>query len=134
MQLRRVTPAFAEHDVAFVTVNDAYRSDVGSDRFYLINDATRWNKLGLLKMALRLFRIMLRERPDLVVSTGAAPGYLAIRIARLLGVRTVWVDSIANVEELSLSGQRVGRYADVWLTQWPHLARPEGPHYAGAVL
>lgn len=134
MQLRRVTPAFTEHEVVFVTVNEAYRCEVGSHRFYLINDATRWDKLGLMWMALRLFRIMWRERPDLVISTGAAPGYLALRIGRLLGIRTVWIDSIANVEELSLSGRRVGRYADVWLTQWPHLARPEGPYYTGAVL
>ena len=134
VQLRRVTPAFADHEVVYVTVNAAYSGDVGQDRFYLINDATRWNKLGLLQMAVRLARIILTEKPDVIVSTGAAPGYLALRIGRLLGVRTVWIDSIANVEQLSLSGQRAGKYADVWLTQWPHLARSEGPHYVGAVL
>jgi len=134
VQLLRVAPAFAEHEAVYVTVNGAYREDVGPSRFYAINDATRWNKLRLVQMALRLLLIMVREKPDIVISTGAAPGYLALRIGRLLGIRTVWIDSIANVEELSLSGLRVGKYADVWLTQWPHLARPEGPYYAGAVL
>jgi hypothetical protein len=77
--------------------------------------------------------VLLRERPRVVISTGAAPGYLAIRGARLLGARTVWIDSVANVEELSMSGQMSSATADLCLTQWPHLAT--GPvMYEGAVL
>jgi hypothetical protein len=53
---------------------------------------------------------------------------------RLLGCKTIWVDSIANVDELSLSGQQAGRFADLWLTQWEHLERPEGPEYFGSVV
>jgi hypothetical protein len=69
-----------------------------------------------------------------VISTGAAPGYFAVRIGKLFGARTIWVDSVANAEELSLSGKEAGRHVDLWLTQWPHLARPEGPHFKGNVL
>ena len=110
--------------MAYVTTIDSYRKDVGSSRFYLVNDANRWNRFGLIKMALKLIWILLRERPDIVISTGAAPGYVAIRVAKLMGARTIWIDSIANVDVLSLSGQKVGRHADLWLTQWPHLAKP----------
>ena len=134
MQLLRLRPAFQGQEVVFVTVNQAYRSDVSADRFYRINDATRWSKLGLLRMAGRILWILLRERPDVVISTGAAPGYFALRIGKWLGARTIWLDSLANVDELSLSGRRVQRYADLWLTQWPHLARPGGPHFIGGVL
>jgi hypothetical protein len=99
-----------------------------------VNDATRWNKFGLLVLLLRLLRILLRERPEVIISTGAAPGYLALRIGRWLGARTIWIDSIANVERLSMSGEKIGPHADLWLTQWPHLARRDGPHFVGAVL
>ncbi len=134
VQLLRLRPAFAGHDVAFVTVDACYRTEVAPHRFHTVTDATRWNKLKLLRMAVELLVVLLRERPDVVISTGAAPGYVALRLGRMLGARTVWIDSIANVEQLSLSGQRIGRHADLWLTQWPHLARPEGPSYLGAVL
>jgi UDP-N-acetylglucosamine:LPS N-acetylglucosamine transferase len=133
-QLLRLAPAFAGFDVAFVTVDEGYRSQVAGSRFFSVNDANRWNKTGLLRMALRLAWIVLKERPDVVISTGAAPGYVALRLAHALGARTIWLDSIANAAELSLSGAKVGRYADLWLTQWPHLARPQGPSYAGSVL
>jgi len=134
VQLLRLIPAFEHCDVIFVTVNDAYRSQVSGHRFYRVNDATRWNKLGLLLMAAKLLYIIRREKPDVIVSTGAAPGYFAILLGKWLGCRTIWVDSIANVEKLSLSGKRIGRHADLWLTQWPHLAREGGPQYVGAVL
>jgi UDP-N-acetylglucosamine:LPS N-acetylglucosamine transferase len=134
VQLRRVTPAFADSEVVYVTVMDSYRSQVPENTFYSVHDATRWNKLGLMVLALQLAWIILKEKPDVVISTGAAPGYFAILLGRLFRAKTIWIDSMANIEQLSMSGSRVGRYADLWLTQWPHLARSEGPHYAGGVL
>lgn len=134
VQLLRLRPAFANCNTAFVTVHESYRSQVAGHRFYVINDATRWNKIGLLKMALKLAWIFLKERPEVVISTGAAPGYAALRLGRFIGARTIWLDSIANVEQLSLSGEKIQRHADLWLTQWEHLAKPKGPYYAGGVL
>jgi UDP-N-acetylglucosamine:LPS N-acetylglucosamine transferase len=90
--------------------------------------------MALLVQAVQITMIMLWERPEVVVSTGAAPGYFAMRLGKLLGRRTIWIDSIANVEQMSMTGQLVGRYADLWLTQWVHLARPGGPYFMGAVL
>jgi UDP-N-acetylglucosamine:LPS N-acetylglucosamine transferase len=132
-QLRRLRPAFAGHDVAYVTTDPGHRSEVGDARFYAVRDANRWNKLTLLISALQVGWVLLKERPDIVISTGAAPGYLAIRGARLLGARTAWIDSIANVEEVSLSGRLASEQADLCLTQWPHLAA-ERVTYQGSVL
>jgi hypothetical protein len=69
-----------------------------------------------------------------VISTGAAPGYFALRFGKLIRARTIWLDSIANAEELSTAGKKVQRYADLWLTQWTHLATTAGPRFGGAVL
>jgi UDP-N-acetylglucosamine:LPS N-acetylglucosamine transferase len=134
VQLLRITPAFEACEVTFVTVHDSYRAQVPNNKFYVVKDANRWNKLALANAALKLAWIVWKEKPNVVISTGAAPGYLALRLGRIMGARTVWLDSIANVDELSMSGRIIGRCADLWLTQWSHLARPEGPHYAGSVL
>jgi spore maturation protein CgeB len=95
--------------------------------------------MAVALMAMRMLLVILRERPDVIVTTGAAPGYFALRFGKWIGARTIWLDSIANVNELSMSGRIVAQYADLWLTQWPHLARParqamRRPEYAGAVL
>lgn len=134
IQLLRLRPALADCDVVFATVREGYRTSLGGAEFRVIPDGNRWSKLNLLRSLIGIFWVILRVRPDVVVTTGAAPGYFAIRIGRLLGARTVWIDSAANAEELSLSGQKVGPYADLWLTQWPHLARPQGVEFRGSVL
>jgi UDP-N-acetylglucosamine:LPS N-acetylglucosamine transferase len=134
VQLMRVASAFAEHDCVYVTTVKGCERDVGGMPLHLVKDANRWNRFGLLKLAFRMLLIVFRERPDMVVSTGAAPGYFALRFGKLCGAKTTWLDSVANIDRLSLSGQMVESYADLWLTQWPHLSRPEGPFYQGAVL
>jgi hypothetical protein len=73
-------------------------------------------------------------RPKLIVSTGAAPGFFALMFGKLTNSKTVWIDSIANAEQLSLSGKKVRKYADVWLTQWPNVQEPDGPTYVGSVI
>lgn len=134
IQLLRLRSAFEGLDIVFVTTDPAYRSMVGDDQFRLVQEATRKQKLRMLWMALQIFWILIRERPTAVVTTGAAPGYFAVRFGKWLGAKTLWIDSIANAEELSLSGQLALQHAHVLLTQWSHLAAPGGAEFRGAVI
>lgn len=134
IQLLRVLPAFSDCEVVFVTVIKSCCSQVPGSKFYCVNDANRWHKFALLVLAIRMAWIVAKERPDVVVSTGAAPGYFALFFGRLFRAKTIWIDSITNIDHLSMSGSLAGRHADLWLTQWPHLAKPQGPHYGGAIL
>lgn len=142
-QLFRMRPAWAGSQVTYVSTDPGYRAEVEADaaargepapRFRSVTDANRWQKLRLVRQAFEIAWIVLAERPGAIVTTGAAPGYFALRLGRLIGARTIWVDSVANAAELSLSGEKAGRHADLWLTQWPHLARDGGPTHKGAVL
>jgi hypothetical protein len=134
VQLLRLRPALAGCRVTYATTSEGYRADVPGEPFATIPDASRWERVALLRCCWKILLLMLRERPDVVITTGAAPGYFAIRFGRLLRARTIWVDSVANVDELSLSGRKAGPHVDLWLTQWPHLAKSDGPAYRGSVL
>lgn len=143
VELRRLRPAWDGCKVSYVTTEPGYISDLTQDPmnpdgtkpgFFIVPDANQWSKLRILWQAALMAVVVLRIRPDIVISTGAAPGYFAIRFGRLLGARTVWLDSIANAEELSLAGSMSGKYCDLWLTQWEHLTTKDGPHYQGGVM
>ena len=135
VQLQRLRPAFEGCDVAYVSVYPDYADDLGGCRFYTITDVSRVNIRKLFVIVPQFICIMLRERPDVVITTGSAPGLIGLAVARLTTrAKTIWIDSIANCERLSSSGRQARRVAHQWLTQWPELARPEGPHYWGAVL
>jgi UDP-N-acetylglucosamine:LPS N-acetylglucosamine transferase len=133
VQLLRLQPAFQGCDLVFATVDDGYRADVGEADFRVVPDSNFSDKFALIKTAVAVFRLLRNVRPDVIVSTGAAPGFFAVRLGKLLGSRTIWIDSIANSEELSMSGRRAG-FVDLWLTQWPNLASDGGPKYCGNVL
>jgi hypothetical protein len=132
-QLMRLTPALQDCDLVFVSTLEQAPLPQGA-RFHMVPDANRDEKVAMVRLILKMAWIVWRERPNVVVSTGAAPGFIAIRIARLFRGRTIWLDSLANVDELSMSGRLAGSHSDLWLTQWPHLARPEGPHFVGSIL
>ena len=134
VQLNRLAPAFDGMEKIYATTEERYRETVQNSAFLTIPDASRWNKFKVMWLALIVLTHIVRIRPDVVISTGAAPGTFAVIFGKLLGAKTIWVDSIANVDQLSLSGRLAGRFADLWLTQWEHLAQPDGPHFKGAVL
>lgn len=133
VQLLRLRPAFAGCDVRYVTTKREYAKDVG-DHVYVVTDANVWQKAKVLRMFVEMAWVVARTRPEVVITTGAAPGFAAILFGRMFGAKTIWLDSIANSEELSNSGKMARKWADVWLTQWPHLAHEAGPRCWGGVL
>lgn len=133
IQLLRLRKAFEGRQVAFVSTNPDYQTQI-QEKLYTVKDANLDDKPGLVVMFLQMLWIVLRYRPDVVITTGAAPGYAAIMFGKLLGAKTLWLDSIANGEELSTSGKQAKRWADAWLTQWEHLSSETGPQFKGRVL
>jgi UDP-N-acetylglucosamine:LPS N-acetylglucosamine transferase len=139
VQMRRILPAFAGFELVYVGTEPGLDADLALDgqgaRYYRVRNVSRANAQELPLLFWQLARAIRRERPDAVVTTGAGPGLVALGLAKLLaGSRTIWIDSVANTERMSLSGRLARHVADAWLVQWAHLARPEGPHYWGAVI
>jgi UDP-N-acetylglucosamine:LPS N-acetylglucosamine transferase len=135
VQMRRILPAFEGCDLVYAGVGPTLDADLAPARYHRIRNVSRTDPFGFFVIVWQLARIMRRERPDVVVTTVAAPGLMALVMGKLLaGSRTVWIDSIANTERLSLSGRLARPVADARLTQWEHLSRPGGPQFWGAVL
>ena len=134
MQLLRLRPAFDGFDTIYVSRDPSSRADVPDSQFFTIGDASRSQKLAFFGVALQAIWLLIRVRPAIIVTTGAAPGLVTMIIGKkIFGAKTIWIDSIANVEKLSGSGKLVARFADIRLTQWPDLA-VDGIEHWGAVL
>jgi UDP-N-acetylglucosamine:LPS N-acetylglucosamine transferase len=133
VQLLRLRPAFEGYKIHYVTTNSGYSNQLEGS-FFIVKDANSDQKHKVIWMFLQMGRIFLSVRPDVVITTGAAPGLAAMVWGKIFRAKTLWLDSIANSEELSQSGRLARRFADVWLTQWEHLASSDGPHFWGAVL
>lgn len=133
-QMLLLRDAFVGHDISFATTMKGLGERAGIAGVRVIHDCNRNSPMSAVFCVLDLLRVMARVRPQVIVSTGALPGFLALAIGRRFGVKTIWVDSIANAEELSMAGQKAKAHADLWLSQWPFVAERSGAGYAGSVL
>ena len=135
-QALAVRAAYQDEPHFFVTTSETARGQLGSEHeVYVVAEANRSNPFRLLGVVLRAVRILRAEQPDVIISTGAAPACLFCIIGKLLGAKVVWIDSLANVERMSLSGRIIRRIADLQLVQWEHLVKQyRGVEYAGSVL
>lgn len=135
IELARLSAAFDGCDCQFVTTAPGMIAPHGSAPVLQIRDSSRDTLPAMLRSVRAIWRIVRDFRPEVVISTGAAPGAIALVVAKLHGARTIWIDSVANGDELSMSGRAVLPFADLRLTQWEHLTkRYRHLRYFGRVL
>lgn len=135
-QLLKIASVWSGHEICWITTTEVVRASLGGNgNVYVVGECNRQHPLRVLAVLSLCMRIMRKEKPDMVISTGAAPGCMAALIGHLVGARVVWLDSITNVHRLSLSGRLIRPFADLFLVQWPALARKyRGVEYVGAVI
>ena len=133
-QLLRITKPLEERfEVVYASTHPKCTTMIGDSEFYLLPDFSRTDAWRMVPSFFRLLRILRRERPDAVLTTGAAPGLVCILVGWLLRYKTIWIDSIANAEHLSASGRIARCFASRVYTQWPDLTS-SGVFYAGSVF
>lgn len=102
---------------------------------YIIGECNREHPIKTLAAALKCLKIVIKERPAVILSTGAAVGFLMCFWGKLLGAKVIWIDSIANTEKLSMSGRMIRPFADLILSQWPDVAAQyRNVEYAGELI
>jgi len=133
IQLLRLKPAFQGQEVVFMSTKQQFKSMVPDSEFFLIPDFNRKDKFLILKSLFGVWKTLKQIKPDFIITTGAAPGLICIFLGRLMGSKTIWLDSIANVEKLSMSGKIAKLMANHVYTQWPDLEMGK-VKYRGKVL
>ena len=135
-ELLTLSDSWKEHDIFYITTVPVIQRDLRkSGNVYVVGECNRQHPIRVLRVFLRCLKAVLKERPDVVISTGAAAGCMVCFLARALGARIIWIDSITNVERISLSGRMVRHVAGLFLVQWPELAaKYRNVEYMGTVI
>ncbi|MCL4294098.1 MAG: oligosaccharide biosynthesis protein Alg14-like protein [Anaerolineae bacterium] len=132
----QILEALAGHDIFFATYHSAREVEVRQmARAYF----TRNIGISLWRMFLATywaFWILRREQPEVILSLGAEIALPFFYLSKLLGIKTIFIESWCRVENLSKTGRLVYPVADVFLVQWPQLLEVCGPkaQYQGAVV
>lgn len=125
----------ARYDSFFVTERTVRSAADARRRTYYLAQINRREPLFLLHFAwvcLRALYITLKEQPDAVIATGALLTFPFCLCAKLCGKKVIYIELVARVQEASLTGRLVGRFADLFFVQWETLLpRCPGAVYAG---
>ncbi|GAA3200684.1 PssD/Cps14F family polysaccharide biosynthesis glycosyltransferase [Actinocorallia longicatena] len=118
-QLHRLRPWWEGHQRTWVTFQqlDAESLLKGEDVRWAHHPTTR-NIPNLLRNLGLAARMLLRDRPDVIVSTGAGVALPFFVLGRLLGCRTVYVEVYDRVDSATLTGRLCGPFTDLFLLQW----------------
>lgn len=121
-QLRQLKGVREEFNSFFV-VPDVASTEKMIDRTYKIPVLNHGRSYGLtlLRLAFREFAILIKERPTHIISTGAAPAIPMMLLGRLLGSKTIYIESFARRNELNRTGKFLYKKVDLFIVQWPEL-------------
>jgi len=124
LQLYRLEPWWRRHDRIWVTF------DLPDARSLLAEEETMWahhpttrNLPNLLRNLRLAWRILRSCRPDLVVSTGAAVAFPFFLVARLHGIKTVYLEVYDRIDSRTLTGRLCHPLSHLFLVQWESQAK-----------
>lgn len=121
-EVRCLRPAYADLPHFYVLNDRVLLPEDMRDRTCFIAHSERdWRFFVNLWEA---WRILSRERPTVILSTGAGPVVPFALVGRLLfGTRVVFVESVTRMERPSLTGRIMYRLSHAFFYQWEGLAR-----------
>jgi UDP-N-acetylglucosamine:LPS N-acetylglucosamine transferase len=90
----------------------------------------------MLKACMWALRVLTVERPDIILSLGAEIAIPFFYWSKLLGIKTIFIESWCRVKNLSKTGRLVYPVADQFWVQWPQMLAICGgkARFYGAVL
>ena len=120
-EICRLKNVAEKYDNFLVTEQNDFQVRSFGNFQYFVPQMNRKEKLFLLKF-IHLFylalKILKKERPDIVVTTGALIAFPFCILEKLMHGRVIYIESFARVNQPSLTGKLVHRYADLFLVQW----------------
>lgn len=110
-----------ENDAFYITEEGGQANDSKLTNIYTVNQINRKEKTFLYKF-IKLFiiavKVMRKEHPDVVITTGALIAFPFCLIAKLLGAKVICIETFARVTNKSITGKLIYPFADLFLVQW----------------
>lgn len=120
-QLLMLQPLMGEYDSFILTERTQYQSPVSGERIYLMKKVSPIDRFWVpwtIVNIVRSFVIFLRERPDVVISTGVFITVPMCVFAKLFGKKVIYIESFAKVTSPTKTGRFLYKFADRFYVQW----------------
>lgn len=120
-QLLMLKPLMEKYDSFVVTEKTRYNTAVEGQKMYYLHQVNRKEKLFPLWLLLNSFqalKIVLKEKPDVVVTIGVLAMIPLCLLVKLRGGKLIFIESFAKVTSPTETGKLLHRFADRFYVQW----------------
>ncbi len=111
------------------------RSQLAGERVHWAFHPTTRNMLNLARNFLLAIRLLRRDHPEFVISNGAGVALPFFVVARLLGIKTVYVEVFDRIDTTTMTGRLCRPITQLFCVQWERqLEQYPGAHVIGPLL
>lgn len=136
LELYQLKPVWGQFERFWVTFD--YQDTkflLKGERVYKAYFPTNRHIPNLIRNLFLAVRVLILEKPDVLISTGAGVSVPFFYLGKLMGMRTIYIESMARTSKLSLSGRLVYPVTSEFIVQWEELAsRSQRLRFGGQVL
>lgn len=125
-QILMLKPLMEKYDSFLITEKTTYKIEVKNEKTYYLHQVNRKEWKFPIEMIGNLFRslfIFVKERPDVVISTGVLAMIPMCLIAKLFRKKLIYIESFAKVNSPNETGKLMYKYADQFYVQWPQMLK-----------
>ncbi len=94
------------------------RSLLKEEKKYWCYFPTNRNIKNLIKNTFLAIKILLSERPDIIISSGAGSAVPFFYIGKLLGAKLVYIEVYDRISSPTMTGRLVYKISDLFVVQW----------------
>lgn len=123
-QLMMLKPLMNKYNSILVTEKTGYDvGNIGIKTYYLkqINRKEKFFVLKLVNNTFRSLRIIMKEHPNVMITTGVLAITPLALLIKLFGGKLIYIESFAKVTSKTKSGNLLYKYADQFYVQWKQM-------------
>lgn len=115
-----------EYESFLITEKGAFLEKIFCRKVYHVNQINRKELLFIPKfiwLFIISFMILIKEKPDCIISTGALMAYPVCLLGKIMGKKVIYIESFARIDTPSLTGRLVYKFADLFIVQWKEMLK-----------
>lgn len=123
-QIMMLKPLMENYDSFVVTEKTNYSVSNEIIPFYYLKQVNRHEFKFVYYMVLNFIKsikIFLKEKPNIVISTGALATIPMCIIAKIFRKKIIFIESFAKVNSPTLTGKLIYKFADQFYVQWEEM-------------
>ncbi|WP_367378407.1 PssD/Cps14F family polysaccharide biosynthesis glycosyltransferase [Enterococcus gilvus] len=123
-----------KEDRVWVTFEkDDAKSILKNEKIHFCFYPTNRNLVNLLKNTFLAIKIIKKEKPDIIISSGAAVAVPFFYIGKIFKIKTVYIEVFDRIDSPTLTGKLVYPITDLFIVQWEEMKKvyPKAKYFGG---